>query len=385
MSERDAGSEPRRVAVLPVEDSRLFRSERADLRTKLLQRLSGVAPSYGFVALAEVDAAIRPVSKEGNLCAWLDAPVERRARNAGWLHTDLLHVLGVESSPEAYWVRLVGWGHQVEATFTAPVPRIDDVHERYAAAFAALVPNPEAGALLDGLGVAATDERAAKDLGVSVCQRPNPPVFGGCAEASKQWKPAMPALAKCFAGIDEASVRLLLDVQADATRCESTNVHATLPPRAQREACLCAGLLPSTTGVEPGRYGLDIRYLSPDLEGKPRPALRLIEASPNLHAAVDWHRPTGGNAVHRLVVGNLDALAAPLSRCTVPAARTIMATLAVAEHGGVQAVQLEGPAPKVSACIEAALKQGGFDCTSDGEPALLRLAMRWPAESTGEQ
>lgn len=374
---------PEKLAVLPIEDENLFRSERAILRFELAGHLARVARDRMIVPLAEVDAKIRPVSPaSGHICAFEGVSIERRARYKGWEHTRIMHVGGIEPDHnEQLWVEIVN-GVTTVATYVGPwnskAPRVD----AYRGAFAALVRNDNVGAL-GGLGASGTDKGAAREGGVTVCEAK---FFGACDANSIDWQDRTGALASCFSGVDDTSRELL--IQGDiGPYCEMQNLDYADGREAKLEACLCKVLGTSTAmSKRPGRRTLRVRYEAPDLQGKPRPELRVVETSTNMDARDDWHSMStvvGGktqyDSVRRLEIDNIDVLAAPLARCVVPAGTLVLADLDIREDGyPVGAKVLTGGLDKpAQACIEQNLTHGSFDCTNDGKSAKVRIAIGW--------
>lgn len=381
-----------RLAVLPIEDDALFRAERALLRFELAGQLVRLAPDHEILPLPEVDAKLRPVSRAtGHRCAFEGAPAARRAHDEGWLTTEILHIAGLADGPgEALWVELRGSPRAIAVTFEAPWnSRLAPV-DRYRAAFAALV-RTEGGGLLGGLAGTGSYEGALREGPLTVCERRSFACDGG----SVDWRDRAAEIAACFAGEDDVTEDVLVQGDAGARWCEVEDLHATDGRRGAREACLCRALAASTAMTRrPGRRTVRVRHEAPDLAGKPRPELRVIESSTNVHAEDDWHSMrsiTQGKpqywSVRRLVVDNLDALAAPLARCAAPPGSVIVADLEIREDG----VPLGGkvisgaPAPEVAACVENALTRGAFLCTNDGKPARVRVAMEWRAVPSSDR
>jgi hypothetical protein len=146
------------------------------------------------------------------------------------------------------------------------------------------------------------------------------------------------------------------------------------------EACLC-GALSSPPGPARAR-ALATRpaFEAKDLLGKPRPEVRVVDASSNLHAEDDWHslqREDKGkktySSVRRLTVDNVDALRPALTRCGIAGDTTLVAELWVSEAGVVQSARVvTGMKNKRDgACVEKALVSGAFSCTNDGKPATV--------------
>lgn len=111
----------------------------------------------------------------------------------------------------------------------------------------------------------------------------------------------------------------------------------------------------------------------------------MLEVSSNLHAEEDWHSipfEAGGKrryrSVRRLTVDNLDMLAAPLARCSIE--RPMLADLSVDATGRVVAVASDGTS---APCVAAQAERGAFDCTANGQPATIRLAIYPPVDEEG--
>lgn len=380
-----APHEPEKLAILPIEDEKLFRSERAVLRFELAGHLARVLRDRTIVPLAEVDAKIRPVSPAtGHVCAYERGDIEQRARYKGWEHTRIMHVGGIgPDQGEQLWVQVVE-GIATVGTFIGPwnakVPRID----AYRGAFAALVRNDNAG-VLGGLGASGSDIGAAREGGVTVCEAK---FFGACDASSIDWQDKAGALATCFAGVDDTTRELL--IQGDVgPYCEMENLDYPDGREAKLEACLCKILGTSTAMVKrPGRRTIRVRYESPDLAGKTRPEVRVIETSTNIEARDDWHSVVtmvAGkkqyNSVRRLEIDNIDVLADPLSRCVVPAGTMLLADVDIREDGypvGAK-VLTSGLDKQVQTCVEQNLTHGSFYCTNDGKSAKVRVAVEWRA------
>jgi hypothetical protein len=369
------------LAVLPLRDDRLFRAERAELRGRLATSLARVATEYAVLPLAEVDAKLRPVSKAtGARCAFEDASVERRARAEGWATTDVLHVAGRAPAQGELWVT-VGSLAAGGPTFAAPwderLARVDG----YRAAFAALARQDGEAGLLGGLGASTSYAGSLREGPITICEaRP----LSTCDPGTSGWKDAAGALAACFAGQDEGVVELLLQ-GGPAPRCEVADLDQRDGPEAAREACLCRALGASAAlRARPERRGVHVAFEAPDLAGRPRPELRVVDATANLPAelATSYEQAERGGrveqrSVQRLVVDALDALAAPLARCEATPGAVALADLDLKDDGRVAAVHLATPLAKGAACVEKALAAAGFACTDDGKPARLRVALAW--------
>jgi len=386
----DAAAAPRapeKLAILPIEDEKLFRSERALLRFELAGHLARVLRDRSIVPLPEVDSKIRPVSSSsGHICAYEGVPVESRARYKGWEHTRIMHVSGLAPDRrEQLWVEIVN-GTTTVTTLVGPwnssIPRVD----AYRGAFAAFVKDDNAGALvgaLGGLGVSGDQEGTASEGGVTVCEAK---FFGACDASSIDWQDRIGALGVCFSGVDDTWRELL--IQGDVgPYCEMENLDYADGREAKLEACLCKVLGTSTAMVKrAGRRTLRLHYEAPDLHGKPRPELRVVETSTNIDVRDDWHSITAMvagkkqyNSVRRLEIDNLDVLAAPLSRCALPQGTLVLANLDIREDGypvGAKVLS-SGLDKQAQTCIEQNLVRGSFDCTNDGKSATVRLAIEW--------
>jgi hypothetical protein len=384
-----APSEKTSLAVLPIDDDRLFRAERAQLRSLLALEIARRAPEYKVLPIAEVAAKLRPQSATtGTRCAFDGSPLQRLAEDVGWRSTRVYHVAGTAGSRQELWVELSGGAFGAPGvTFAAPWnPRLEPFG-RYAAAFASLQRLPEPGGLVGGLAASGSNSNLAKAGPISVCEEKS---FGACQQESTAWLDRAKELAACHRDADDVQDELLVDSSATPARCEIVGLDDPASPAGKREACSCAAAV-SSAGVraKPGRRVIRVRYEAPELAGKPRPELRVLDATTNLHADEGWHAvrspgpPPSSRPVHRLEVDNLDGFAAPLARCAVAPGSTLVAELEVEDHGAVRAarVRSEGVKREVAACVEKALKRGGLACTRDGKPAEVRLAMTWPTAS----
>ncbi len=189
-------------------------------------------------------------------------------------------------------------------------------------------------------------------------------------------------LTACFKGADDERDTALVD----ATRCELSKVHSPSSVRGKRETCLCAALVKSAgMKARPGRRRVSVSYEAPDLAGKLRPRLRVIDVS-GLFAEADWDSikyEEGGKkryrSVRRLRVDNLDALAAPLARCKVKPGTQLTAELSIDASGKVATAKLTSGASRAAkACAEKALSRGAFACPGSDKGATLRLGIRYP-------
>ncbi|MDI1444094.1 hypothetical protein [Polyangium sp. 6x1] len=376
------------VAVLPLEDDQLFRAERAALRAELAAHLARVAPDYLILAPAAIDSKLQPLSKKtGHRCAYEYESVSRRAHDEGWMTTDVMHVMGGRGGrDEVLWINLVSrGGGDPGVTFEGPWdPRLGLV-DRYRFAFASMVRREDVGAV-GGLGARASEAAALREGPITLCEEKR---YGSCDPGSADWKDRVAGLAACFSGDDEVSRDFLLQGDAGGRYCEMENLDVRDGRDGAREACVCQALVGSAAmGKRPGRRTVRVRYEAPDLSGKQRPEIRVIEASTNLHAEDDWHaieRAVEGKTqympITRLVVENVDSLAAPLARCAAPAGSVIVADLAVREDGvPVSGKVLSGTTDReLAECIEKNLGRGAFVCTNDGNSARVRVALEWRA------
>ncbi|UQA59796.1 hypothetical protein [Polyangium aurulentum] len=371
--------ERREVAVLPLDDEQLFRAERAALRAELAGHLARLAPDHAILPIAEVDAKLLPVSRStGHRCAFEGEPVERRAWEQEWMTTEVLHITGEKG--EALWVGLLDGKQKVVATFEAPwSPKLGPV-DRYRAAFAAFVPT-DGGGFPGGLGGAASLDAALREGPVTVCEYHSL----SCDRGSVDWKDRAGGLAACFSGEDDVTRDVLVQGDAGTPRCEIENLDSTDSREGAREACLCRALTASAAmGTRPGRRTIRVHYEAPDLAGKPRPDLRVVEVSTNLPAEDDWHSmwltvdgKTQYSSLRGLTIDNLEALAAPLARCAVPAGNVMVADIEVREDGTAAGGRIVSSAPdrESAACVEKALGRGAFTCTNDGKPARVRVGV----------
>ncbi|HVK67577.1 MAG TPA: hypothetical protein VM694_23990 [Polyangium sp.] len=373
------------VAVLPFEDDRLFRAERAALRAELAAHLARIAPDYLILAPAMVDPKLRPVSqKTGHRCAYEGEPLSRRAHDEGWLTTDVMRISGVgRERGEVLWINLGARFGAPDVTFEGPWNPQLGLVDRYRAAFASLVRKERAG-VIGGLMARGDEGNALREGPITICEdKP----WGQCDAGSVDWKDRAGSLVACFSNDDDVRRDFLVQGDAGGRYCEQENLDLRDGREGAREACVCQALVSSAAmGKRPGRRTIHVRYEAPDLTGKPRPEVRVIEASTNIHVEDDWHSmdqvvdgKKRSTAVKRLVVDNVDSLAAPLARCAAPAGSVIVADLDIREDGvPVTGKVLAGTADReVSACIEKALGRGAFVCTDDGSSARVRVALAW--------
>ncbi|WP_170319759.1 hypothetical protein [Polyangium spumosum] len=374
------------VAVLPIEDSRLFRAERAALRAELAAHLARVAPDHTILAPAMVDPKLKPVSeKTGHRCAYEGEPLSRRAWDEGLMTTDVMHVGLGRGKGEVLWIRLLSRGNRDDVTFEGPWDPKLGLVDRYRAAFASLVRKEDAG-ILGGLGARGSNVDALVEGPVTICEER---LFGSCDPGSIDWKDSTRGVEACFAGEDEVTRDVLVQGDGGARYCEFENLDAREGREGAREACVCQALVASAgMGKRPGRRTVRVRYEAPELAGKVRPEIRVVEATTNLHSDEDWHsmeQVVAGKkqyrSVRRLVVDNVDALAAPLARCAAPAGSVIVADIQVREDGAPTAGKVvSGTSDReLVTCIERALGRGAFLCTGDGNDARVRVSLEWRA------
>ncbi len=366
-----------KLAVLPIEDPELFRNERAQVRSELFQRMTALAPERDVVPLSEVDEQLKAVNKAGQTCAYDESPLSRRAQNKNWHWTKLLFVSGAKKRGSELWVQVHRYG--TSESFAARWDRKLGRVPGYRAAFVALKKlGPDAG-LLGGLG-SSSSPKGEQTLGaLKVCEKES---FFKCRKETEKWLDVSKELTACFKGADEGHETALVE----GSRCELPKAQSTASARGKREACLCAALSKSA-GVKarPGRRRVSVSYEAPDLAGKLRPRLRVIDVS-GLFAEADWDSikyEEGGKkryrSVRRLQVDNLDALAAPLARCKVKPGTQLTAEISVDATGKVAAAKLtSGAGRAASACLQKALTRGAFACPGSDKGAKLRLGIRYP-------
>ena len=372
-----------KIAVLPLDDDELFRAERLELRKVLAQALAQRLSQYDILPLDEVDTKLGSRAKTGAHCAFEAAPLARRATDAGWLSTSIMHILGSESEPERLSLEVGRERPELafEVTWNAKLGPV----ERYRAAFVALTrADPVSGGLGLLTGNLLASKNAAMQGAFSVCEHHS---FFDCTPESKAYLDQAAAFSRCFSGDDEASDELLFE---SGGRCEIAGLNDAGAAGGKRESCLCAALRSSAgTRAKAGRRQLMLHFEAPDLVGKPRPELRVVESTINLEANQDWHstgrsdnRETNLSPVYRLTVDNLDAARAPLARCSARPGSVVIADLVVSESGAVERahVIVSSSDERAASCIEKALTRAAFSCTSDGKRALLRLAVIWPGK-----
>jgi hypothetical protein len=365
------------VAVLPLEDVELFRDERAAIRVAMMQTLVRLAPNYHLVPLAEVDAKLRPVNKLGKRCAFEGEPRRRLADELGWSSTETMVVHGPKPEPTELWIR-VQQRNEVRDTFIGPWSYPQPLAQRYLAAFAAMRRDDGNLGLLGGLAARGGDDKEARSGSVRLCELAD--AFHDCSELSSSWSDRLDSIPACFADTDHGVHRLLVDGTTSPARCEMANLHDTEGPLGQRETCLCTALVASSgVRAKAGRRRIRIEHRATDLQDRTRPELRVLDATTNLHAEDDWHQ-----GVRRLVVDNLDALAYPLARCRASAGTVISADLEVTPGGRVSSSRVTSGSVNqaLTTCVGDALGGGAFTCTSNDEPAKLRLAITWPKPSS---
>ena len=239
----------------------------------------------------------------------------------GWLTTELVHVSGFEQKGEELWVQVNGW-QSLELTLAAPWnPRLPRV-QRYESAFASMKALPEGGGLLGGLGGRFTPRGEVRTGTLTLCQRTG---FTDCAPETKAFGDQAAEIAACFAGADHERQHVIFE---GASRCELEDLDDASGPGGKREACLCAAVTKSAgASASRGRSRLIVEHEAKDIAGKPRPEIRVVEASTNLHSDADWHSSgqKGQPPVYRLTVDNVDSVAPALARCALPAGSLVVA------------------------------------------------------------
>ncbi len=366
-----------KLAVLPIKDPELFRRERAQVRSELFQRMKGLATEYEVLSLSEVDAQLKAVNKAGQACAYDESPLSRRARNKNWRWTELMFVSGMKKRGSELWVRVNRYN--ASESLAAPWDRKLGRLPAYRAAFVALKKLASDAGVLGGLGASGGPKGEKTRGALKICERKS---FFECRKETESWLDVSKELSACFAGADERKETALIE----GTRCELPKAQSTNSVRGKREACLC-GALTKSAGVKArqGRRRVSMSYEAPDVAGKPRPRLRVIDVT-GLFAEADWDSikyEEGGKkryrSVRRLQVDNLDALAAPLARCKVKAGTQLTAELSVDATGKVAAAKVTSGANRaVSACLQKALARGAFACPGSDKGATLRLGIRYP-------
>lgn len=373
-------NERQAIAVMRIDDDELFRAERAELRKLLASELAKRLSNYEIVALAEVDAKLVPHPKGGGRCEYDEGSAARRAEREGWFTTRLVHVLGVAGQPEEMWLEVASSErtHEgFEAVWNPKLPRV----ERYRAVFTTMIPSPD---VLGGLGLlegTATLRDTVTIGALTLCERRT---FDRCLPETKAFSDRAAAFESCFSGSDEESSALSFD---SAGGCELAGLDDPGHPDGKREQCLCTALKGSAgLSAKAGRRRLELDFEAPDLKGKPRPELRILETSSNLDAHEDWHtvrsvkdgKPT--STIRRLSLPNLDDVRAPLARCAMPRGAVVIADLQPNDAGLATKARLVAgsPSPASARCIEKALTRVAWPCTEDGKSASLRVALSWP-------
>lgn len=379
---------PASVAVFPIQERDLFRAERAELRGVLAVELAKRAPQWKVLPLPEVDAKLAPLSKKAHArCAFEEGSLAARAEREDWLRTNVYDVNFTDGRAAELWVEVMG--ADTREAFTAPWGPAPDLMTRYKTAFASLV-HDDAAAMLGILGGGGTFEKAGN--GVSVCEGNGLE----CLADSKAWFDQSASMGKCFEGTDHDDVELLLDPSASPAKCEITNLDDVGGVRGKRETCLCAAMRASQGLTRnKDRRHVSIAFDAPDLVGKPRPTVRVVEATTNLGSDRSWTHGEGGiPAVYRLSVDGEEHLAGALARCAPPPGTVNVVDMTLDETGRVAAVRAVLPGastppavtkdPKAdntpAACIDKALFAAAFACTDDGESAKVRLEIAWPGK-----
>jgi hypothetical protein len=367
------------IAVLPLDDDELFRAERAELRKLLASELTRKLPSYEVVPLVDVDAKLVPHPTAGARCAHERESSERRAHDNGWFTTGFVHVLGAPDQPEELWVEISSAEQSREvlgATWDPKLPRL----ERYRVALRAMVSRPD---LVGGLGLSGTASRedTVTTGALTLCEERD---YERCAPETKTFTDRAAAFQRCFSDADETSGVLLFD----AERCELAGLDDAAGSDGRREQCLCAALTDSAgRAAKPGRRSLSLHFEALALKGKLRPELRILEASPNLDARLDYRTvrvvrdgKERANTIRRFTVPGLDDARPPLARCPVKPGVTVVAELRPSEAGLASnpRVVSGSPSPASTRCIEDALKRVAWPCTDDHKDGTLRVALSWP-------
>jgi len=275
------------LAVLPIDDDDLYRAERAALRAELAGRLATLSSEFEVLALTEVDEKLREVSKKsGRRCAFQGTPARRRARDAGLLGTELMHVAGLpDGKGEALWVVVEGNGYG-GATFEGPYGVASSPVERYRKAFAGLARIQDPG-LLGGLGASGDLRLAVRQGALTVCERTS--AFQ-CDPRSVDWKDSTEAITACFAGAAEESRDMLVQGDSVGRYCEMANLDDTIGREHDLEGCLCKAMSSSAAfTARPRRRSVRVRFEAADIAQRTRPELRVVESTTNLHAEEDWH------------------------------------------------------------------------------------------------
>ena len=368
------------IAVLRIDDDELYRAERVDLRKLLASELTKRLPNYEIVALAEVDAKLVPHPKGGGHCEYDEGSAARRTEREGWFTTRLVHVLGVAGQPEEMWVEVAGSERTHEGFEAVWNPKLTRV-ERYRAVFTTMIPSPD---VLGGLalleGTAALRDTVTIGA-LTLCERRT---FDRCLPETKAFSDRAAAFESCFSGSDEVSSILLFDASGG---CELAGLDDPGHPDGKREQCLCAALKGSAgLTAKSGRRRLELDFEAPDLKGKVRPEVRVVETSSNLDVHADWHtvrsvkdgKPT--STIRRLSLPNLDDVRAPLARCAMPRGAVVIADLQPNDAGLATKARLVAGSPSAAnaKCIEKALTRVTWPCTEDGKSASLRVALSWP-------
>ncbi len=373
------------LAVMPLDEDELFRDERAELRRTLRDRLVVVAPEVDVLPIAYFDAKLRSVSASGARCGYesyrgTTADIGRVLDQTGWLttNTGVLYP-SAESRQEEIEVDLVDRTGPHAVSFSAPWPATGDAMGRYRAGIAALQRLPETRGMLGMIGALGMSGEATAGA-VRFCEHGS---MGACSAESAQWKDSAPAIAACWKDDGEADARFLVGVSNDAPKCEIANLDDAGGVRGKREACVCKALLGSNAAKRGGeRRGLTVKFLAPELEGKAKPEMRVVEVSSNLTSETDYQMMSGEKdaretrSIHRLIAGDLDVVGARLAACGLTPSSTVIAELAVSDAGVVTSARVVGgDAGKARECVEKALARATFPCTEDGKGGSVKVAM----------
>lgn len=366
------------VAILPIEDDDLFRAERAALRGELLSAVAKKAPELRLMPLADVDAALRPVTKSGQRCAFDRSKNATRAKRADLRWVDVEHVF-FDKHEELWVVGHEPWNASPFVALVAPWSGKMGLVDHYRTAFAALERKPAAA---DGL--AAILGRISRRGGVSksgleLCEAAG---FQDCSAETQSLAGAAETAARCFEGSLETSETLLVE----GPTCELADLDDMQGARAKLEACVCGALASAMQNGK--RRKISLHYQSPETSSRAEPEVRVVEVKTNLPVEEDWHSPaskagdaSGDRAVYRLGVEGLEELSEPLSRCNAKKSEILVADLDLAPSGSIERVRfVVGSSDKsLEACASKALTGRGFECTSDNLSSHARVVVTFDA------
>jgi hypothetical protein len=357
-----ARGEKRKLAVVPIEDDELFRSERAAIRQALHQRLGQVATAQSVLGLAHVDE-----KTSRSKCAYEEASPAGWARAEGWSATDAHIVYREDGNQVDLWIEL---GAE-EVTFSGPWNRELPLFQRYLAAIAGLKELEGSRGVLGSIGVSLTFDGAASGGTLSACETfPN---GNGCEARSSGWSDRLVEASACYADVDHAVDVLLIDNTQATPQCERVDLHDDRGKLGAREKCVCKAMIGSKAlATDKRRRRVRIEHLAADLKGKTLPDVRALEVGTNVDSGHIWRNDT-----MRLEVANLDELAYPLARCAAGSGVGI-AELTVEARGNVSAVRFLGKGQTEHACWKKALERGAFDCTSNGFQSTVVVSIAYP-------